>query len=84
MSNLNINIPDQFFIVLNEDEQELSEQMKLFTAMQFFKAHKLTLKQAADFAGLSLIRFITDLDKNQIPVIDYDPEELKAELESFI
>ena len=83
MSTININIPDQFFIILNENAEELSGQMKLYTALLLFKTHKLTLKQAANFADLTLMRFIDELGKHEIPVIDYNPEELQEELESF-
>ena len=68
---------------MNEDAIELSGQMKLYSALFFFKTHKLTLKQAANFAGITLMRFMEELGKHEIPVIDYDPEELQEELESF-
>jgi predicted HTH domain antitoxin len=84
MKTLNIQIPDYFLLSLNENEEELSGQMRLYTAMHFFKSHKLTLKQAADFAGLKLYQFIAELDRHEINIIDYDPEELEKELELFI
>lgn len=83
MITLSIQIPDHFLLSLNENAEELSNQMRLYTAMQFFKSHKLTLKQAADFAGLRLFQFINELDRHEIDIIDYDPEELEKELELF-
>ncbi|MBN2444086.1 MAG: UPF0175 family protein [Spirochaetales bacterium] len=83
MKTLNIQIPDYSLLSLNENEEELSGQMRLYSAMQFFKNHKLTLKQAADFAGLKLFQFISELDRHKIDVIDYDPEELEKESELF-
>ncbi|MBN2835507.1 MAG: UPF0175 family protein [Candidatus Delongbacteria bacterium] len=83
MNRINIDIPDESLMVLNEDAHELSEQMKLLAAIHFYKFHKFTIKQAADFAGKSLLSFITELGNNKIPIIDYNPQDLESELESF-
>ena len=83
MINLNIQIPGHFLLSLNKNAEELSSEMRLYAAMQFFKSHKLTLKQATEFAGLRLFQFINELDRHEIDIIDYDPEELEKELELF-
>ena len=83
MGSVNIKIPDSFLISLNENEKELISQIKLYAALQFYKSHKLTLKQSADFAGLPLSQFILELNKHEIDVIDYDPADLLNELSLF-
>ena len=83
MINVNIQIPDQVFVALNENTEELSKQMKLYTAMEMFKKHKLTLKQAADLADYSLPAFFHELNIHEIDIIDYDPDELEMEMEIF-
>ncbi|MCB8968549.1 MAG: UPF0175 family protein [Ardenticatenaceae bacterium] len=42
-----------------------------------FQAHKLTLGQAVELADLSREQFLFELDRRQIPLIDYDPAELE-------
>jgi predicted HTH domain antitoxin len=83
MVTVNIKIPEAFLLTLNENPEELSSQMRLYSALQFYKNHKLTLKQAAEFAGLPLSQFVFELNQHEIDVIDYDPRELKEETELF-
>jgi predicted HTH domain antitoxin len=51
--------------------------------MQLFKNHKLSSGQAAELAGIDKFQFWAELNKNGIPLIDYDPSELESELERF-
>ena len=81
--NVKIQIPDQVFVALNENTEELSKQMKLYTAMEMYKKHKLTLKQAADLADCSIPSFFHELNIHEIDIIDYDPDELEMEMEIF-
>ena len=83
MSAVILEIPDEIITTLNRNNDELSNDFKLYIALQLYKTHKLTLKQSADFAALSLEMFIKELSKNNIDVIDYSPEELDDELEIF-
>jgi len=55
----------------------------LFTAIQLFKDHKLSLGQAAELASLSRERFLIELDAHHIDLVDYDAAELEQELERF-
>ena len=57
--------------------------MRLWTAVQLFKSHKLTFGQASELAGLSRDPFLSELDHYEIPLIDYSPEDLDMELQRF-
>ena len=54
--------------------------MRLLTALQLFKEHKLSLGKAAELSGLNKEGFIFELDRYKIPLIDYDAAELDEEL----
>ncbi len=80
MANVQIEIPEEILYTLNESVTEFTMQMRLFTAMQLFKKHKLSLGKAAKLAGINKEQFMLELDRNEIPLIDYDPNELEEEL----
>jgi predicted HTH domain antitoxin len=66
-----------------ESVAEFTSQVRLFTALQLFKRHKLSLGKAAELAGLDREQFMVELDRYEIPMIDYDPDELEEELKRF-
>ncbi|WP_420454987.1 UPF0175 family protein [Rubrivirga sp.] len=56
------------------------ERARLLLAVQLFEDGEVSLGYAAGMAGLSLVSFVEILARRGIPVIDYDPEDLEAEL----
>ncbi len=83
MPQIRFTVSEDLLIALNENESELAQQMKLYTALQLFKEHKLTLGQAADFAEMTRYDFMQLCGKYDVAVIDYNPSELDDELKSF-
>ncbi|NOX63286.1 MAG: UPF0175 family protein [Chloroflexi bacterium] len=59
--------------------EKLAEETRRLLALRFFKEHVLSLGQAARLAGMSRWDFIEFLSKNDVPVIDFDEEELAQE-----
>ena len=59
-----------------------SDEARVLMAVKLFEAGKATLGQAAKLAGFSIHAFIDVLGGQKIPVINYSPEELRAELGS--
>ena len=55
-------------------------QLRLYTALQLFKKHKLSFGKAAELAGISRDEFLIELDRNKIDFIAYDPSDLEKEL----
>jgi len=52
-------------------------------AVILYKEGKLTLKQAADLAGLSIEDFLLELGKRRVSFTNITPEELREELEEI-
>ncbi len=77
---ITINIPEFAPLVLNKDLQELKDLIKLNSALMLYKNGKFSIEQAARFANLSIYDFMKECNKNQIPVIHYEKEELENEL----
>ncbi len=76
-------IPLNILSSLNQNKDEFVRQSRLYTAIELFKAHKLSSGQAAKLAGMGQFEFWMELGKLKIPLIDYEPAELEAELEAF-
>jgi predicted HTH domain antitoxin len=83
MASINFEIPDDILYSLNENRTEFINKIRLYSALQLFKDHKLSLGKAAQLAGMKKEHFMFELDKFEIPLIDYDSEELDQELAAF-
>jgi predicted HTH domain antitoxin len=83
MLTLTISIPETILTAANMDKDELAEGMRREYAMQLFQQGKLTLAQSAELCGLGIYDFMSALSRSDIPVIDYDPQELEKELLYF-
>lgn len=70
MSTLTIELPSG----LQPDEA------RLYLSMKLFEMGKLSLGQAAKMAERSKRAYVELLGRHDIPVIDYDPDELDEEL----
>jgi predicted HTH domain antitoxin len=82
-AQISFEVSEGLLQALNADREEFTQQARLFTALQLFKRHKLSLGKAAELAAMSRERFMTALDEHDIALIDYDPAELEQELERF-
>ncbi len=78
-----MTVPSEILLFLNKDINEFSLDMKLYTAMQLFREHKLSLGKAAELALMDKTKFMYHLNQNKISVIDYNPNELQNELNVF-
>ena len=75
MSNariLKISIPGHIAI----DEYEA----RLLLAVELYREGRLTLKQAAELAGLCVEDFMREFSRRKVSIINLDEEELKEEL----
>jgi predicted HTH domain antitoxin len=83
MPTVSVNISDDILHTLNENESEMARMMKLYTAMQLYREHKLSLGQASELSEMHKDEFMRERGRHDIPVIDYSPEDLHKELLSF-
>ena len=83
MISIQFEIPEDILYSLNENAAEFTQQMRLYSALQWFKDHKLSLGKAAELAGIKKEHFMFECDRHNIPLIDYDPDELDQEAAAF-
>ena len=61
-------------------QAELEGQVRLMAALKMFELGKLSSGKAAELAGVSRVEFFDLCGRYHVPIINYDAEELKAEL----
>jgi predicted HTH domain antitoxin len=80
MVSVAIPITESVFSALKMNEVEIATLMRRESAFKLYQDGALTLKQGADLCGVDLYDFMAMLSSANIPVIDYSPEELEAEV----
>lgn len=74
-----VNIPDQYLLDIPADEIE--GRLKLSTALLMFQKGQFSAGAACEFADVNRYTFLAACKQYNIPVIDYDTDELEADFE---
>ena len=82
MRELRLSYPDDLEQVVNLTPEEMTAQVLLMAALKMFELGKLSSGKAAELAGMSRAEFIEACGRYRVPVFNYLPEELRAEVES--
>lgn len=82
-TKLEIDVPDELLFLLHETEESFKEKVKVWTSIKLFEDKKLSLEQAAEFAGYSKMAFIEILGKSHVSIFNYPVEELKEDIENI-
>jgi len=73
---LTIDLPDSFQLY---NQESLLKEVRLSIALMFFQQKKISIGKAVQIANLSIYEFQKECQKNKIPVVDYEPDELREE-----
>jgi predicted HTH domain antitoxin len=76
-----INIPDKYSYL--GDYSRLENDIKQKYALSLYREEKISLSAAAELSGMNVYDFISECKKNNIPVINYSPDELDKELDNL-
>ena len=82
MKRMMLEYPDDLELVVQTTPEEMQAQIRLMAALKMFELGKLTSGTAAELAGLSRVEFFEACSRYQVPLFNYPPEELEAELQS--
>ncbi len=80
---INIELPSDILLTLNESEKELKKRIKLSFAIQLYVQQKVTLGKAAQIAELSRFQFETLLSENKIPISSLELEDVLKDTETL-
>jgi len=79
-TELIFSVPEDILYTLNETKNDFIKKMKLYTAMELYKMHKLSMGKASELADMNKIDFMFELGKYEIPVINYDTDDFQDEV----
>jgi predicted HTH domain antitoxin len=80
MPQVSLEIPDDLLLALREQPAELSQEMRLVTAIHFLREKRLSLGQAARFAGVNRLDFLDLLASRGVPAFDLSEDDARAEI----
>ncbi len=69
------------FLALPFTQELLEKGVGFALAMQLFSEGTVTAARAAKIAALPLADFLSDVSMLDLPVVDYDPDEISGELD---
>ena len=78
---IQMEVSKDFLYAFDLNENRLSRELKLLSAIELYREHKISMGKAAEFAEMDKYMFQKELASRDIPTIDYDIEEVKAESE---
>jgi len=79
---LTIYVPREIQSMLNRTSEELGRDLRLYSALMFFKLGKLSSGAAAELAGVPRVLFLDLCAEYDIPVTQITPDELIRELQN--
>ncbi len=80
---IQVDIPSDLLVALNESEKELKSHFQTATAMMLFQEGKLTIGKAIQLSGLTRFEFEKALSKNKIPVSVLDENLILSDIEKL-
>jgi len=79
---LTLRIPSEIRQMLNRTPEEISRDLRVYTALMLFRIGKLSSGAAASLAGIPRVLFLDLCAEYDIPVSQITPDELSREVGS--
>lgn len=80
---INIDLPSDILLTLNESEKELKQRIKVSLATQLYVQKKVTIGKAAQIAEMSRFGFETLLSEYKIPISNLDEEDVLRDIQKL-
>lgn len=80
---INIQLPSDILLTLNESEEELKKRIKSSLAIQLYVMQKVTIGKAAQIAELSRLQFETLLSQLKIPISSLEISDVLNDIEKL-
>jgi predicted HTH domain antitoxin len=83
LQTININLPSDILLTLNESEKELKKRIKVSLATQLYIQKKITIGKAAQIAEMSRLKFETLLSEFKIPISNLEEEDVLRDIQKL-
>ena len=80
MTTLTIELPEKVLDELHRSSEEVTRDVRLATAIEWFRRGLISQGRGAELAGIPRADFLDELAARQIPLFTVDVESLKAEI----
>lgn len=80
MGTLTLSYSDDLLITAGKAPAALEQELGFLLATKLFELHRLSLGKAAEFAGMGKLRFMYELGRLQVPVVNLDDDQIVDEL----
>ncbi len=80
MAELTIQYPDDLLVASGKPRQVVEDELRVVLAMKLFELGQFSLGKAAELAGMGKVRFMDELGRLRIPVINLDEVETQEEM----
>lgn len=81
--SLNIELPADILLTINESEKELKARIKVSLAAILYQQEKITIGKAAQIAEMSRLEFETLLSENEIPISNLEINDVLKDIEKL-
>ena len=83
MAELVVQYPDDLVKASGKPREVVEAAMRFQLGVRMFQLGELSLGQAAKLAGMNKLIFADELGKLKIPIINWDEEQIEAELNAI-
>ncbi|MEW6220963.1 MAG: UPF0175 family protein [Thermodesulfobacteriota bacterium] len=80
MPVLSLPYPDDLLVTSGKDPHALEEELLFLLAVKLFELHRLSLGKAAEFCRMPTVRFMFELGRLQVPVMNLHDDQIADEL----
>jgi predicted HTH domain antitoxin len=80
MHTLSIPYASDLLVTSGKSPKALEEELRFLLAVKLFELHRLSLGKAAKFCGMAKLRFMFELGRLKVPVINLDEDQIADEL----
>lgn len=80
MRALEIPYSEDLLIASGQEPWELEQELRFLLAAKLFELRRLSLGKASEMAGMPYVRFMDELGRRRIPVINLADDQIQDEL----
>ena len=80
MAKITIEFPEGVFSAVRRSPQEFVREMRIAAALLWYSQGEISQSKGAEIAGTSRARFIDELARRRIPLVQATLDELREEM----